>query len=340
MSKNMNYYIRMLYSNLCAILALLFLSIALCGCVSVDREMRRSSSLIFQAIQNDDIDGVRLAIQRNEHIDFYDRYGRDPLFAAIQACNKEIVVELLNANVCVNHAVKNTGATALMFAASWGEINIVRELIKRGADTNALDLLGDGVLEHAAQGNLEAYVYCLEQGIQSSSADKFNRSLLHFAVQNTKDTRIAEYLLDNGADPNFRAEGLSGMTALALTMISGSPQSQAYYVNLLLQHGADTAQRSRNDNTTPLMVAAYSCSEEVVRSLLRFGSEVNALDNNGKTALHYAAQSGVSETVRILLEVGAKYIVDRFNRTPMDYARDSISAAEKMKIFQEYGLHD
>src|SRR5437764_9373486 len=86
----------------------------------------------------------------------------------------------------------------------------------------------------------------------------------------------------------------------------------------LLEDGAD-ANIATTNNTTPLMVAAgigwvegvtteQGAKEnlETVRLLLELGADVNAVDGDGRTALHGAAHKGRNEIVQMLVDHGAK----------------------------------
>ena len=75
-------------------------------------------------------------------------------------------------------------------------------------------------------------------------------------------------------------------------------------VLMLLKMGADVNARDE-DGKTALHNASQSGYTEIVRLLLDNGADVNAKDNYGRTALHNASESGYTEIVRLLLNNGA-----------------------------------
>jgi hypothetical protein len=75
-------------------------------------------------------------------------------------------------------------------------------------------------------------------------------------------------------------------------------------VQRLVASGADVNARSHGGNT-PLMTAAEEGLVDIARVLLDKGAEINACDVRGDTPLIRAAFSGGPEIVRLLLERGA-----------------------------------
>ena len=82
-----------------------------------------------------------------------------------------------------------------------------------------------------------------------------------------------------------------------------------------------------NNGSTPLIHAACSnCNSDedvkkVVEFLLDKGAEVNARNDNGATALHWACYKGYLETARLLLDHGAVLEAkDEDNDTPLHWA--------------------
>ncbi|KAF8534156.1 hypothetical protein BDD12DRAFT_647120, partial [Trichophaea hybrida] len=60
-----------------------------------------------------------------------------------------------------------------------------------------------------------------------------------------------------------------------------------------------------SDNKTPLIISVQKGLGAATRLFLDEGSDVNATDNSGQTALHYAKWSGDQVIVQLLLGRGA-----------------------------------
>ncbi|HXG08425.1 MAG TPA: ankyrin repeat domain-containing protein [Gemmataceae bacterium] len=109
-------------------------------------------------------------------------------------------------------------------------------------------------------------------------------------------------------------------------------------VRLLVEHGAQIDGRSK-DGDTPLiatcrgaswvgpLAVAYSVDLDhvrVARFLIRRGADVNALNQEGRTALSFAAESGYYKLVRVLLSSGADpNVVSGRAESPIWYAAKS-----------------
>jgi ankyrin repeat protein len=74
--------------------------------------------------------------------------------------------------------------------------------------------------------------------------------------------------------------------------------------------------------TSPLAHAAARGEEDIVRTLLTKGSDINAGNHAGQTPLHLAADQGNSSVTRILLEQGAlvDVVETAAGHTPLHYA--------------------
>jgi ankyrin repeat protein len=234
------------------------------------------------------------------------------------------------------------GLTALMFAARQGSLECVRALTKSGADVNQTSADGSSPLLVAVQnGYYDMALYLMDHGANINLANAKGWTPLYLAVKNRNQETTAipgpnvdgvlefiQALLDRGADPNVRikadTEVHQGMTAAWLKEAGATPLLRAALcgdlpvVRLLLAHKADPLIPTF-DHTTPLMAASgvgwadgmlreYSEDQtlEVVKLLLDLGSDVNAVNDHGITALHGAGFKGANKAVQILVDHGAK----------------------------------
>jgi hypothetical protein len=118
-------------------------------------------------------------------------------------------------------------------------------------------------------------------------------------------------LIDNGADPN--TSEWSG-PLLHLAVASGRRER----VEFLLRNGARPNQRNPYGQTE-IHVAAIRDQADLVPLLLSHGSDIDAWDAQGRTALYYAAKHGFRRVADTFIAGGAKEsaIVERnYGRAP------------------------
>ena len=118
---------------------------------------------------------------------------------------------------------------------------------------------------------------------------------------------LAEWLLERGADPNV---------AVFAVTFAGDEQACA----LLRRYKPNWDVRFRGG--TPLMDLMHFKRPAATAFLIAQGVDVNAADQKGRTALHFAAMRGVrADHVQRLLDAGARRDAkDADGRTPLDYA--------------------
>jgi len=136
-----------------------------------------------------------------------------------------------------------------------------------------------------------------------------------------------------GRGANVNGTGLQGSSALtsaeACTRHDNLIQSRVQLIELLIAKGATVNHRD-DDGRTALMYAAENGDTQAVNVLLRNGASVNLADNEGETALMKAAASSCTEeTVRALLSAGADMNArDHKGRNALDAFRASYACPE------------
>lgn len=153
------------------------------------------------------------------------------------------------------------------------------------------------------------------EAIDEGDGEVFAATPLWRALSWQRNYALAEYLLERGASP-------------APAVFAATYQGVDAGCDLLDRYGADWEQRFKG--RTPLMDLMYFKRPAGSRWLLARGVDVNAADDDGRTALHFAAQRGIgADTVRRLLDAGAdRRRQDAVGHTPRDYA----AAAKRPKL--------
>ncbi len=146
---------------------------------------------------------------------------------------------------------------------------------------------------------------------------------------NLSSLRFVEKLVEHGADVNLRLKrGASGRGVLARTgatpFLLACMTADVPLMRLLVKLGADPL-LPNSPRSTPLMAAAglgslapgeeagtESEALEAVALTLKLGCDVNAVDDNGETAMHGASYKNFPKVVQLLAESGAK--IDVWNR--------------------------
>ncbi len=248
------------------------------------------------------------------------------------------------------------GFTPLLFAARNGNAAVARRLLDAGADANDAAPDGASALVVAAHsGHRELALTLLDRGANPNAAGA-GYTALHAAVL-TGDLAVVETLLARGASANAQVtlatkvtrngqvlmigEHLLGATPLALA----AKFTERDIMRVLAEAGADVRLPLKN-GWTPLMLAAgagwrYAVWDrrertlhktpafqvqmldeagtlDAVRFLLDRGAFVNAVDEDGNTALHYVVDKGFDAVVELLVEQGADLdIANRRGQTPL-----------------------
>ncbi len=222
------------------------------------------------------------------------------------------------------------GTSALVLAIINSHFDTAALLLSKGADPNLADSTGMSPLYATVDMNTLGEVYG-RPARQQVSGD-------------TSALDLMRLLLASHANPNvqlktstlYRAHtpGEPTLGAGATPLMRAAKNGDAAAMRLLLENGAD-AELAQKNGTTALMMAAglgrglgvfakdYATEAQMIEGLkvlLDRHVNVNATNDAGQTALHFAALSS-DATVKLLAEHGAQLdIKDKQGRTPLDFA--------------------
>jgi ankyrin repeat protein len=219
------------------------------------------------------------------------------------------------ANVNPNYALYRPiprGTSPLMFAVQNGHFELAIALVDAGANPNdtqsgfsPLHILSGVRKPDSSDGSDPA-----------PPAGSGRLTSLEFARELVKRGANVNLRLDKNA-PKYPATSSRIETPGATPFLLAADRADVPLMRVLLELGADPMLPNFS-NTTPLMAAAglgtteplEEAGEEVealeaVKMLLDLGANVNAVDDNGDTAMHGAAYGAYSTVVKLLAERGA-----------------------------------
>ncbi|XP_054425900.1 kinase D-interacting substrate of 220 kDa isoform X3 [Pteronotus mesoamericanus] len=188
------------------------------------------------------------------------------------------------------------GQTPLMVAAEQGSLEIVKELIKNGANCNLEDLDNwTALISASKEGHVHVVEELLRCGANLEHRDMGGWTALMWACYKGR-TGVAELLLSQGANPS-----VTGLQYSVYPIIWAAGRGHADIVRLLLQNGAKV-NCSDKYGTTPLVWAARKGHLECVKHLLASGADVDQEGANSMTALIVAVKGGYTQSVKEILK--------------------------------------
>jgi ankyrin repeat protein len=265
--------------------------------------------------------------------------GATPLHEAAGADRVEIVESLVKHGAAFDPRFGDSAHSALSWALTCEAFGAARKLVELGSEPDLFCAAGLGDLDRVRtfwnDGQLRASPSKTGSSRTTESGDPLPRppkrdidqvsDALYLAARLGR-TEVCRWLLDHGADPNWR--GYCGATPLAWAEFSGNAESCA----LLRERGASDDALDFRYHATPrvfpvIVFANWGFGRRLATRLLVDRSLVEARCGIG-TPLHAAAAGGQMECTRVLLALGAdKSALDPEGRTPADVAATKEVAA-------------
>ena len=246
------------------------------------------------------------------------RFDDKAFLKLCEAGRLQEVENAIKAGANVN-AKDQVGWTALMYAgAQNSNPDVITVLIKNGADVNAADQEEQTPLMHAAAGNSNPEVIStlLKAGANVNAKNKYGATALMQATANNGNPGVTLTLLKMGADPDIEIElddgkykaldfaqendALNNTEVLEMLTAATSSLPEA------AKPVTDQPKAAIRLNDEAFIELCMTGTPQEVEDAIRAGSNVNAKNQHGATALIVAAgQNSNPEVITALINAGA-----------------------------------
>lgn len=264
---------------------------------------------LMKALKTDSLEVVRSLLQTAANIYLTNYNGQQALDLAVSPSAQDLILQKkrthekilfsvithgqldkvrawLNYGVDIEALHPESGVTVVMQAVLSEQADVLKYLIKQGAETHIKDIHNMTAYDYAKQvGNEEILTILMVE-----MENHFNH-LMKAIFQGTKSDIL--YWVKRTYDLN--KENNKGMTPL---MMAAKFQDLSI-VKMLVSYGANIHFMTF-DSRNVLMAAAKSGRNFIVQYLLNQGALAYLIDRDGKLPIHYAVESGDSETIEIL----------------------------------------
>ena len=214
------------------------------------------------------------------------------------------------------------GRTAIHIAATCGNLMVLRSLLQNGGDAQIEDKEGETALHKSCKechfnivrellqfiqgfiGNTRIYVNKKNKKGETSLhyASLISKSNLHYPGE---DKLIVTMLMENDSDVTIQTQG-NNESAFHYVALSGNCELLQEMINHSNPGIVQLAVNKQNGmGWAPLLAASSKGHQDVVELLLKCNARVDVFDNDGRSALHLAAECGSMAVCQSLLDKNA-----------------------------------
>lgn len=298
-----------------------------------ETDWKKQTPLMWAAAEGH-ADVVRSLLKAGADPDVKLKSGFTPLFFAVREGQADVVFALLEAGADINDTMQPErsgpkspvkGTSPLVLAVENGHFELAAALLKAGADPND-------------QRSGYTALHTLTWVRKPNRGDSADGDPAPIGSGSLSSLDLVTRLVESGADVNLRLKkGRSGRGRLnqtgATAFLMAADTADVPFMKRLLELGADP-QIPNADDCTPLLAAAgigslapgeeAGTEEEALAAvslLIEQGLDINAVDDNGETAMHGAAYKSLPRMAAFLASHGADINVwhrrNKYGWTPL-----------------------
>ncbi|MEI0524803.1 ankyrin repeat domain-containing protein [Brachyspira murdochii] len=231
---------------------------------------------------------VKLAIELIKHnadVNAKDNTSADSLFYAVNANNSLELVKVLlksGANPNIVYSDPEEGSfTILDRSLYYNNFEIFKTLVENGANINKVNDRGEPLIVDAIRRErFDIVKYLVEKGIDPTMKYTDYRNIpfsLLAATVNNNDTKIAEYLIDKGADVNTKA-----------------------IIDNYMENGMTSNYKDNSKEAVNLILAAIeNGNTSLVKLLIEKGADTTVVNKEKKTVFDIAKEKGYDDILAL-----------------------------------------
>ena len=259
-----------------------------------------SNCIMSAALGTGDCKTVTWLIQQGVDVNHCNKDGWTAVHWAAHEGNLD-VLKLLHSNGANIHQESSDGSNCIMSASlGTGDSKTVTWLIQQGVDVNHCNKDGWTAVHGAAhEGNLDVLKLLHSNGANIHQETSDGTNCIMSASLGTGDCKTLTWLTQQGVDVNHCNK--DGWTA-----VQGAAQKGNLDVLKLLHSNAANIHQETSNSTNCIMSASLGTGDcKTLTWLIQQGVDVNHCNKDGWTAVHWAAQKGYLDVLKLLHSNGA-----------------------------------
>lgn len=266
---------------------------------------------------------------RKSGVDIYaeDEYRDNALVVSLNLRLTDVFLYLLTFDFNVDYILPVKGYSILQYAAIRGNLIAVKELIRKGANVNFVEVSGNTTIYYLCMliSENEMYVEIIKELLSVSNIDVNLRNensvpaFFHLSMLDMYNTTFEEFefllkkFIEHGFDINqvFRNENVIGIISKLVYEENIYP-----YIEILLKNGADVnsmifsqEMEDNDEDENPIennqfkpLLLFFIDHIELVKLLVSYGADVNMVLENGATPIFMTDDK---EVLNFLIKSGA-----------------------------------
>ncbi len=302
---------------------------------NVNRKAGKSISkpLLFKALDNGDIEMVKLLVENGAELKYTaGNWQNDAFRDAVNRERLEILKYFASRGIDLKHCPDRMDVMYNAARSYSGKNDVMEFLLKTGGDINYCDNDGNNMLQIAFehQAPFELIKFLVEKGVDVNHKNNKGETVLYKGASYWKGD-ACQLLLEHGADAHMKNN--DGRTYMETAVLNGGGKT----VKKFIERGGTIDMKDEKNLNAMLRTMALAGDTAEVAALLDKGARPDAVVQNERSILLDAVASGTIEAVEMFLNGGVKFEFDKNFYESGLFEAASRGNYEMVKFFVENG---